>query len=812
MMPPDELIRKVLHGLATEEEHQELDRRLSDSPAVAEAFARASRLDQALDRHFRDEQAMSSIQGRIRGLQRRRWIRVASAAAAFVVAVSAFLLLRGRPIAFVDGRPMTEKFEVLGRFTVTFPDETTRLVSSDGCLRLDAVHPGKRLTLLKGSLRADVAPQAEPMIIETPSATAKIVGTRFTLVAGPGTTRLEVTEGKVRLSRGDETVEVKASEAAEARPRTKLAKSNLYEDRFTALWRDLHDPAKGYFSADGIPYHSVETLIVDAPDYGHLTTSETFSYWIWLEAMHGRLTGDWGPFNAAWKKMEETLIPSAADQPNNDLYDPQKPAAYVPEADRVSDYPVALDPAFPVGADRLYAELRGTHGSPDLYVMHWLADVDNFYGYGKNALVNTFQRGPMESVWKTVPHPSKETFAAGGKNGFLDLFVKDRSYAKQWRYTGAPDADARVIQATYWAIRWVREQGKDPEKVLPVRKAGRMGDSLRYALFDKYFKGQHHLLSWSQAWGGSLDRTNGWAWRSGSSHAHFGYQNPVAAQALAEEPLLRSGSASAVSDWAVSAVTQAEFYGWLQSEEGAIAGGATTSVNGRYEPIPAGTPTFRGLAYVDHPVFRDPPSNEWFGWQAWSMGRLAEFAVIAENPKARATVDRWAAWARSVVKLRPDGTYALPATLRWSGRPGQGLHVSTSDETQDVGVAASLARALLAHGSPESRATARELLDRMWVQYRDDRGISNPELRKDYDRFHEKVDLPPDWRGALASGGAIKPGATFLDLRPGYRKDPDFPKVERSIRSGTPAEFRYHRFWAQVEAALANAELARLPN
>jgi hypothetical protein len=60
----------------------------------------------------------------------------------------------------------------------------------------------------------------------------------------------------------------------------------------------------------------------------------------------------------------------------------------------------------------------------------------------------------------------------------------------------------------------------------------------------------------------------------------------------------------------------------------------------------------------------------------------------------------------------------------------------------------------------------------------------------------------------LASGGAITPGATFLDLRPRYRSDPDFPRVEKAIRSGIPPEFRYHRFWAQVEIALAFAEFA----
>ena len=64
--------------------------------------------------------------------------------------------------------------------------------------------------------------------------------------------------------------------------------------------------------------------------------------------------------------------------------------------------------------------------------MHWLLDVDNTYGFGRcgdgdhrgRAYINTFQRGPQESVWETVPHPSCETFAHGGPNGFLDLFIR----------------------------------------------------------------------------------------------------------------------------------------------------------------------------------------------------------------------------------------------------------------------------------------------------------------------------------------------------------------------------------------------------
>lgn len=78
-----------------------------------------------------------------------------------------------------------------------------------------------------------------------------------------------------------------------------------YYDRFIEMYDKIHDPANGCFSDQGIPYHSVETLIVEAPDYGHETTSEAYSYWIELEAMQGHVTGDWAPLNDARATMEE---------------------------------------------------------------------------------------------------------------------------------------------------------------------------------------------------------------------------------------------------------------------------------------------------------------------------------------------------------------------------------------------------------------------------------------------------------------------------------------------------------------------------
>ena len=64
------------------------------------------------------------------------------------------------------------------------------------------------------------------------------------------------------------------------------------KERFLTLYHQLKNDANGYFSPEGIPYHSIETLICEAPDYGHMTTSEAYSYWLWLEVLYGHYTGD----------------------------------------------------------------------------------------------------------------------------------------------------------------------------------------------------------------------------------------------------------------------------------------------------------------------------------------------------------------------------------------------------------------------------------------------------------------------------------------------------------------------------------------
>ncbi|WP_282202872.1 glycoside hydrolase family 48 protein [Kitasatospora fiedleri] len=633
------------------------------------------------------------------------------------------------------------------------------------------------------------------------------------------------------------------------------AASGVYNDRFLQLYNKIKDPANGYFSPEGIPYHSVETLLVEAPDQGHETTSEAYSYLLWLEAQYGRVTQDWSKFNAAWTLMETYMIPGHADQPTNAFYNASKPATYAPERPLPSDYPAALDTSVTAGADPIAGELKSAYGTDDIYGMHWLQDVDNVYGYGNApgkceagpsdtgpSFINTYQRGAQESVWETIPQPTCDNFRYGGKNGYLDLFVKDNSYAKQWKYTDAPDADARAVQAAYWADTWAKAQGNGAKVATTVAKAGKMGDYLRYSFFDKYFKqigncvgpnscaagsgksSEHYLLSWYYAWGGATDTSAGWSWRIGDSAAHGGYQNPMAAYALVNDPAMAPKSATGKSDWTTSMGRQVEFTQWLQSSEGAIAGGATNSWEGDYGTPPAGTPTFYGMFYDEAPVYHDPASNQWFGFQAWGLERMAEYYYSSGDPKAKAILDKWVTWALSKTTFTADGSYQIPSTLAWSGKPdtwnaaspgaNTGLHVSVVDYTNDVGVAGSYAKLLAYYaaksGNAAAKGAAQKLLDGMWAHNQDALGVSVPETRTDYSRFNEPLAVPSGWTGTMPNGDPVNSASTFLSIRSFYRNDPSFAKVQTYLNGGAAPTFTYHRFWAQADVATAMATYGEL--
>jgi hypothetical protein len=233
------------------------------------------------------------------------------------------------------------------------------------------------------------------------------------------------------------------------------------------------------------------------------------------------------------------------------------------------------------------------------------------------------------------------------------------------------------------------------------------------------------------------------------------------------------------------------------------------------------------MVFEQNPVYKDPGSNTWFGWQAWSMQRVAQYYLATGDGKAAAVMDKWVDWVMQETRLTADGGYAIPSTLAWQGAPigsygggtfGPGnLSVSIVDTTQDVGVAGALAKTLLqyvaaqAKHKGEQRADvknlATELLTRMWSVARDGQGLSVSESRGDYKRMYDRVYIPAGYEGTTPDGVKLDQAVTFASLRPKYKNDPDFVRTEKQLARGETPVFRYHRFWGQVEAALAYAEL-----
>jgi hypothetical protein len=205
---------------------------------------------------------------------------------------------------------------------------------------------------------------------------------------------------------------------------------------------------------------------------------------------------------------------------------------------------------------------------------------------------------------------------------------------------------------------------------------------------------------------------------------------------------------------------------------------------------------------------------------------LAEYYYETGNNKAKDILDKWVKWVLPEIHFE-DGSFEIPSNMEWSGQPdtwegsytgNPDLHVTVYEWGKDLGITGSLANLLSYYAAraledgdkglgAEAKETANKLLNLMWDNYRDEKGIAIPEVRSDYDRFFEEggVYIPKNWKGTNAQGATIQNGMTFLDMRPAYREDPDFDRLQECYDNGTMDEFTmtYHRFWAQVDIAMA---------
>jgi len=526
-----------------------------------------------------------------------------------------------------------------------------------------------------------------------------------------------------------------------------------YLDMFNSLYDDImvNGVQNGYMSKQnngakkfGIPYHAVETLVVEAPDYGHETTSEAMSYIVWMASMHDALAAKGLSVSSgsdmadAWKIME-ALIPGwstasgRSDVKYETFWDQKEglKADTAAEGDQPSDYPTE-QPNVPA-INPMYDAYKAAYGSDKgYYLMNWLADVDDWYGFskgtkgeGKFTFINTFQRGEEESCFETVPAPCLEELKWGmdspdtdNGNGIKAIFNGKDKVPKQYSFTNAPDAEDRAIQAVIFA----NQNGVDCGEISAL--AGKMGDQCRNDMFDKYYKeisksttikspsagmkSKHYLMAWYTAWGGGMEASwgeYGWAWQIGCSHSHQFYQNPLAAWGLINDKNIAAGMKAddAKADYEESLKRQIEMYLWLQSREGPFAGGCTNSYKGRYEEYPSDLPTFYDMVYVAHPVYADPGSNHWIGNQVWSTQRLAELYYYVKTGKdstgvkpagmsmedaLEALLERWIKWFEENTHFDytdEDGNhydYCIPSTLEW-GAPGHHTDSSCVPDTWD---------------------------------------------------------------------------------------------------------------------------------
>lgn len=483
--------------------------------------------------------------------------------------------------------------------------------------------------------------------------------------------------------------------------------ADTYLNRFKSHYALMMNKDSGYFGpttgakAYTVPYHMLESIIVEAPDWGQESVSETASFFSKMAAWNGILTGDTSDYIKSWSCIEDSFIPSATAQPWG-AYTPASPAQVIPDALTLESTPVAADSTMSAGTDPLYSTLKSTYGTSALYLMHWLIDVDGIYGFhgadgSKQCVpINNYQRGPVEDGWATITHASYEDFTNGGTaaSGFLAIYGQalpnypnsSGAYSKQWDYSVAPDAESRTIIASYLISQTLGSTGLTTYDA----KAKKMADFQRYAFYDKYFRpigtyagdGCHYLLSWGCGFGGAIPDAQGnseWGFRIGNSEIHQGYNCVDVAYVCGTKsgkgytPL----STGAADMYDISLDRQLEFLRWLQTSDGAFAGGCTSNWNGDYSVPTDGrqNATFYGLYYTYSPSWHNPPSNNWAGYQGWAAERIARlYNMVAGSAttndtsvavRCKTLLDRWMLWLYNNTTVSST-EISMPGTLDWT--------------------------------------------------------------------------------------------------------------------------------------------------
>lgn len=250
------LIEAVVNGEASAEQHDVLEQRLLADEQARDAYLNYVNLHASLNRWFLasdsaapmadsivDLPLLMSREGLEKSRRRRSWagrfgtiIAVCVLMAVGVYQVPWLRWLIEPPVAegptivrlageiqlqSPDGRTAQAKDQLAvrpgetvvsnadeGRVVLRYADGTEIVLLGTSALTVDdSRRGGKQLNLIRGLLKADVAPQpiGEPLMIITPQARVRVLGTRFELSTDKQDgTRLDLQSGQVELVRGKE--------------------------------------------------------------------------------------------------------------------------------------------------------------------------------------------------------------------------------------------------------------------------------------------------------------------------------------------------------------------------------------------------------------------------------------------------------------------------------------------------------------------------------------------------------------------------------------------------------------------------------
>jgi outer membrane biosynthesis protein TonB len=230
----------------------------------------------------------------------------------------------------VDGKPAVAGQEAenvatgptKSRASIVLADGTRLGLDADAAIKEIVKGPkGTRIVLTQGTLTADVAkqPADQPLVIATPQAEARVLGTVFRLVVDASSTRLEVREGKVRLTRETKSVDVSAGQFATATAGTPLTARTLSPDEIVlypqqakltgnewTLIRDIKALTGVVLEAGQAPYKVVDH-VETRPAYATFTffAPADKEYRIWLRAT-SQEKGD------SWNRDMVTIEPTRA--------------------------------------------------------------------------------------------------------------------------------------------------------------------------------------------------------------------------------------------------------------------------------------------------------------------------------------------------------------------------------------------------------------------------------------------------------------------------------------------------------------------